>query len=306
MKVSIVIAIYNNEGSILKTYENIKTVFSSKLSNHEYEIVLIDDGSKDGSLNESLILRNQDDGVKVITFTRNFGQMAAMLAGFKVATGDAVINISADLQDPIELIPEMVDKWERGAETVICYRTGRSDSFFSRLFSRIAYGVLRISLPEIPPGGFDYVLMDRKVMDAFNEIDVRHRFFQGDLLWTGYRTSFIPYKRLKRAAGKSQYNFGKKLKNFLDAVLDVSYLPIRFISLMGVITSFVGVLYSLSIVISWMRGEMPFLGWAPIMIAILVIGGMIMVMLGVIGEYVWRINEEVRKRPNYIVRDKFL
>jgi dolichol-phosphate mannosyltransferase len=148
--------------------------------------------------------------------------------------------------------------------------------------------------------------MDRQAMDVFNAIDVRHRYFQGDLLWTGYRTSFIPYVRLKRTIGKSQYNFGKKLKNFLDAVLDASYLPIRFISLMGVITSMLGVLYSASIAISWLSGETPFSGWAPIMILILLIGGMIMVMLGVIGEYIWRINEEVRKRPNYVVRDKYL
>lgn len=143
-------------------------------------------------------------------------------------------------------------------------------------------------------------------MDQFNAIDVRHRFFQGDLLWTGYRTSFIPYVRLKRTIGKSQYNFGKKLKNFLDAILDASYLPIRFISLVGLITSALGVLYSATIVISWLRGETPFQGWAPIMIVILLVGGLIMVMLGVIGEYVWRINEEVRKRPNYVIRDKYL
>ena len=170
----------------------------------------------------------------------------------------------------------------------------------------MAYAILRVSLPQIPSGGFDFVLMDRKVMDEFNAIDVRHRFFQGDLLWTGYRTSFIPYVRLRREIGRSQYNFSKKLKNFLDALLDTSYLPIRFISLVGLITSTLGILYSITIVISWSRGETPFQGWAPLMIVILLVGGLIMVMLGVIGEYVWRINEEVRKRPNYVVRDKYL
>lgn len=306
MKISFVVAVYHNEGALSQTHEKIRSVFSNELAQHEYEIVFVDDGSKDGSLREILSLREQDSRVKVITFTRNFGQMAAMLAGFREATGDAVINISADLQDPVELIPQMVEKWQGGSETVICYRTDRSDTLSAKLFSRLAYGVLRMSLPQIPPGGFDFVLMDRKVMDAFNAIDVRHRFFQGDLLWTGYRTSFIPYVRLKRTIGKSQYNFGKKLKNFLDAVLDASYLPIRFISMVGVITSMLGVLYSASIVFSWLRGETPFSGWAPIMIAILLVGGLIMVMLGVIGEYVWRINEEVRKRPNYVIRDKFM
>lgn len=306
MKISFVVAVYHNEGAISKTHEKIQLVFSNELAHHEYEIVFVDDGSKDGSLQEILSLKEQDSRIKAITFTRNFGQMAAMLAGFKEATGEAVINISADLQDPVELIPQMVEKWQGGSETVICYRTDRSDTLFSKLFSRLAYGVLRISMPQIPPGGFDFVLMDRKVMDAFNAIDVRHRFFQGDLLWTGYRTSFIPYVRLKRTIGKSQYNFAKKLKNFLDAVLDASYLPIRFISLVGAITSALGLLYSATIVYSWLRGETPFAGWAPIMIAILLVGGLIMLMLGVIGEYIWRINEEVRKRPNYVVRDKFL
>ena len=306
MKISFVIAIYHNEGTISRTYENLQTLFLEKLTDYEFEIVFVDDGSKDGSLKEILSLKKLDPRIKVITFTRNFGQMAAMLAGFKEANGDAVINISADLQDPVDLVSDMLDRWKDGAETVICYRSDRSDSFLSKLFSRLAYGFLRISMPQIPPGGFDFVLMDRKVMDVFNSIDVRHRFFQGDLLWTGFRTSLIPYVRLKRTIGKSQYNFGKKLKNFLDAVLDISYLPIRFISLMGIITSMAGLIYSISIIFSWLRGETPFDGWAPIMITILLIGGLIMVMLGIIGEYVWRINEEVRKRPNYVIRDKFL
>ena len=306
MKISFVVAVYHNEGSISKTYDQITALFSNVLSEDEYEILFIDDGSTDGSLKEMLGLRERDQRVKVITFTKNFGQMSAMLAGFEGATGDAVINISADLQDPIELIPEMIEKWKSRSEIVICYRTDRSDSLISKLFSRFAYAVLRISIPQIPPGGFDFVLMDRKVMDTFNAMDVRHRFFQGDLLWTGYSTSFIPYVRLKRTIGKSQYNFSKKLNNFIDAVLDASYLPIRLISLLGVITSALGVLYSCSIVYAWLNGETPFTGWAPIMIAILLVGGLIMVMLGVIGEYVWRINVEVRKRPNYIIRDRFM
>ena len=306
MNISIVIAVFNNFGALTKTYENIKAIFNTQLGSYDYEIIFVDDGSKDESLNEILLIREQSSNVKVITFTRNFGQMAAMLAGFKEADGDAVVNISADLQDPIELIPQMVQAWESDAEIIACYRVEREDKFSAKLFSRLAYGILRLSLPQIPPGGFDFVLMDRIVMDEFNSIDVRHRFFQGDLLWTGYRTCFIPYTRMKRTIGKSQYNFSKKLKNFLDALLDISYLPIRFISLAGAVTSLLGIIYSISIFYSWLHNETPFQGWAPIMIAILLIGGMIMIMLGVIGEYIWRINEEVRKRPNYVVRDKFV
>jgi glycosyltransferase involved in cell wall biosynthesis len=231
--ISFVVAVYRNAGAISKTHEQIKSVFASDLQTHTYEIVFVDDGSDDGSLQEILALKKEDPRLKAITFTRNFGQMAAMLAGFKEATGDAVINISADLQDPVQLIPQMVGKWKDGSEIVVCYRTDRSDTLAAMLFSKFAYGALRLSIPKIPPGGFDFVLMDRKVVDEFNSIDVRNRFFQGDLLWTGYRTSFIPYVRLKRTIGKSQYHFGKKLKNFLDAILDASYLPIRFISAVG-------------------------------------------------------------------------
>ena len=260
VKISFVVAVYQNEGALTQTYTQIKGVFAERLKDYDYEVVFVDDGSTDGSLKEILGLKAGDPHIKALTFTRNFGQMAAMLAGFKEATGDAIINISADLQDPVDLIPQMVEKWRAGSEIVICHRTDRADSFFSKLLSRIAYAALRISLPQIPAGGFDFVLMDRNVLDVFNSIDVRHRFFQGDLLWTGYRTSLLPYVRLKRTIGKSQYNLSKKLKNFLDAILDASYLPIRFISAMGIVTWTLGILYSITIVISWMRGETPFTG----------------------------------------------
>jgi dolichol-phosphate mannosyltransferase len=306
VKVSIVVAVYQNEGSIAETHDRIQAAFERDLPQHEYELVLVDDGSKDGSWGEILALQARDPRVKAITFTRNFGQMAAMLAGFNAASGDAVINISADLQDPVELIPQMVGRWEGGAELVICFRASRADPLLARFTSRIAYSVLRMALPEIPRGGFDVVLMDRVVMDTFNAIDVRHRFFQGDLLWGGYRTSFIPYERREREVGRSQYNFGKRLKNFIDAVLDASYLPIRFITVLGVLTAGLGFVWALMVVISWLLGDTPFTGWAPLMVAILVVGGLIMLMLGVIGEYVWRINEEVRKRANYVVREKRL
>ncbi len=306
MKLSFVIAVYRNQGSIKKTYEKIKSIFSRHLSNHDYEIIFIDDGSDDGSLAEILEIKKDDPRIKAIAFTRNFGQMSAMLAGLKEASGDAVINISADLQDPIELIPEMVKKWKSGSEIVICYRTNREDPLAAKLFSRLAYGILRIAIPQIPPGGFDFVLIDRKTLNSFNAIDVRNRFFQGDLLWTGYQTSFIPYVRLKRPVGTSQYNFTKKLKNFLDAFLDSSYLSIRFISLIGAVTSGLGMIYIITVIYSWINGGTPFTGWAPIMIAIMIVGGLIMIMLGVIGEYIWRIYDEVRKKPNYIIRKKYL
>ena len=304
MLVSIVIPVFNNEKSLSITYQRIHGVFANDPGGLDFEIIFVNDGSIDGSYAELLDLRGKDPRVKVLSFTRNFGQMAAMLAGFSEARGDAVINISADLQDPIDLMPEMIAKWRAGAEVVVCYRESRDDPLLARIFSRLAYALMRVSIPTMPPGGFDYVLMDRAVMDLFNSVNVRHRFFQGDLLWSGHRVAFISYARRKREHGKSQYTFLKKLKNLLDALLDSSYLPIRFISLMGILTSVVGMLYSLTVVWSWLRGGTPFSGFAPIMIAIMLVGGMIMTMLGILGEYVWRIYDEIRKKPNYLVRER--
>src|SRR5262249_18834299 len=159
-------------------------------------------GSDDGSLKELLAIRDRDANVRVITLTRNFGQMAAILAGLKHATGDMVVQLSADLQDPIALVPQMVAEYERGSEVVACPGEHREDPMSRRLSSRIIYGILRLSLPQIPPGGFDYILLDRKVVDAFNAVDVRNRFFQGDILWFGYKTTFIPYTRPKRTIGR--------------------------------------------------------------------------------------------------------
>ena len=231
--------------------------------------------------------------------------MAAIQAGLKTATGDLVLHLSADLQDPVELIPQLVREFEAGNELVVAYRQARGDNLSSRLTSRVFYNIVRLSFPQMPPGGFDYVLMGRRVVDSFNQLEVRNRFFQGDLLWLGYKTTFIPYTRAKREIGRSQYNFWKRLKNSLDAILDSSYLPIRFISLVGVLTAFLGFAYALNIIYYRLMHGSPFPGWAPIMVVTLVIGGVLMIMLGIIGEYVWRIYDEVRRKPNYVVRDLY-
>jgi len=300
--IAFVIPVYRNARAVTLTYEKLTGLFAGPLQSWQYTIVFVDDGSDDGSLEELRGLRAKDARVTVISFTRNFGQMAAMLAGFKHAEGDIVLHLSADLQDPVELIPKMVEEWQKGGEVVIAYRANREDTWTSRLASRLFYGIVRMSYPQIPAGGFDYILLDRKVMDAFNGIDVRNRFFQGDILWFGYRTTFLPYTRQRRTIGRSQYTFSKKLKNSLDAILDSSYLPIRFISAAGVLTALVGFAYASDIAYARFMRQIPFTGWAPIMILLLIIGGLIMLMLGIIGEYVWRIYDEVRGKPNYVIR----
>jgi glycosyltransferase involved in cell wall biosynthesis len=304
-RISFVIPVFRNERAVTLTYQQIRQVLAADLARYTYEVVFVDDGSDDGSLAELLAIKAADPNVRVISFTRNFGQMAAILAGFKHAAGDLVIQLSADLQDPIALVPQMVAEYERGSEVVACHREHRDDAVSRRLTSRALYAILRLSFPQIPAGGFDYILLDRKVVDAFNAVEVRNRFFQGDILWFGYKTTFIPYTRRKREIGRSQYTFAKKLKNSMDAILDSSYLPIRFISLVGVLTALLGFVYAVDIVYGRLRHDIPFTGWAPIMILILMIGGLLMLMLGIIGEYIWRIYDEVRGKPNYVVRKVF-
>lgn len=301
-RVSFVLPVYRNERAVTLTYQQIRQVMTSDLQRYAYEIVFVDDGSDDGSAAELAAIRAADAHVRVVTFTRNFGQMAAILAGLKQASGEVIIQLSADLQDPIALVPQMLAEYERGSEVVACHREHREDPWSRRVTSRLLYAILRLSLPQIPAGGFDYILLDRKVVDAFNAVDVRNRFFQGDILWFGYKTTFIPYTRPKRPIGRSQYTFSKKLKNSIDAILDSSYLPIRFMSLLGVMTALLGFLYAVDIVYGRLRHNIPFTGWAPIMILVLVIGGVLMLMLGIIGEYVWRIYDEVKGKPNYVVR----
>lgn len=304
--VSFVVAVYRNAGTIIPTYEQIKQLFSDTLVSFKYEIIFVDDGSDDNALVEILKIRELDPNVKAISFTKNFGQTAAITAGLKYATGDAVVNVSADLQDPLTLVPEMVSQWQKGFDLVVCHRTERSDTFSARLFSRIGYGILRWSIPKLPAGGFDFVLISSSVLETLNALEARNRFIQADLLWASCRSTFIPYTRLARTVGKSQYSFLKKLKLFLDAFLDASYLPIRAISSIGLITSAAGFIYAVVIAVSHFLHKTPFVGYAPLMIVSLIVGGLNLTMLGIVGEYIWRIYDEIRKKPSYLVQKEYL
>lgn len=302
-KISYVVPVYHNEGSIRATWEGISKLFRGRLQDHEYEIIFVNDGSKDRSYEEMLEVSALDANVRLVNFTRNFGQLSAIIAGYHQATGEAIINISADLQDPIDLTVDMISQWEAGSEVVVGYRSDREDSFGARFFSYLAYSALRLSNPNIPTGGFDFVLLSRYALDLFLSYKGRNRFFQGDVIWAGLKTSFLPYVRRKRTIGKSQYNFSKKLKLFYDFLLDGSYLPIRLMSMCGTACALLGALYALVIGVSWAFGHTPFQGWAPIMVAILVVGGAIMFMLGIVGEYLWRILDEVKGKPLYVINE---
>ncbi len=305
-QISLVIPVFRNEGSLQPTYQQVLSLFKEQLTDFDYEFIFVNDGSDDNSMQELLQIRSADPKVKVIDFTRNFGQVPAMVAGMKEASGQAIIAMSADLQDPVDLIAQMVSEWQHGNEIVICYRVDREDSIGANIASKFFYGLMKISNHRMPVGGFDFILLDETANEQLQKIDERNRFIQGDILWLGYNTKFIPYKRLKREIGKSQWTLAKKIKYFIDGFINTSYLPIRFISLLGFITALSGFIYALVIIYLRIVNETPFKGWAPIMVLLLIIGGIIMNMLGIIGEYIWRIYDESRKRPYYIIKKKYI
>jgi len=297
--ISIIIPVYRNEGSLLKTYNDLHKILN--VIKYEYEIIFIDDGSDDGSLAELKIIRDKDSKVKIISFSRNFGQLSAIQAGMEYATGDILVNISADMQDPVVLITEMVEAWEKGSKIVICTRKQREDGLSAMLTSKLFYGMVAHALPAMPKNGYDYFLLDRNVYKQLVEMNEHNYFLQGNILWMGYRPAIIEYTRKKRMVGKSQWSFTKKSKYFIDGYLSVSYLPIRFMSLMGVLFSISALVYGVVVFIAWAFNDTPFQGYTPIMIIMLLVSGLTMTILGIMGEYIWRIYDELRNKPRYII-----
>jgi polyisoprenyl-phosphate glycosyltransferase len=304
-KISFVIPVFRNEQSIDILFNKIKSLFDDVLAIYDYEFVFVDDGSDDNSLAELLKLKSVFSKIKIISFSRNFGQTAALNAGFRDARGDIVISLSADLQEPIDLIPQMIQNWEMGNEIVICYRVNRNDGFIRNSTSKFFYKLIKLSNPLMPTGGFDFLLLGQKALPEFNRLNQKNKFFQGDVLWLGFSVKFIPYERLERIHGKSQWSLSKRIKYFIDGILNTAYWPIRLMSFLGFLFAFGGFIYALIVAYARFVNETPFKGYAPIVILLLIIGGLIMMMLGIMGEYLWRIYDETKQRPPYIIKEKY-
>ena len=299
--ISVVVPVFNNQPTLEETFRQIAEVHHSSFRELALEVIFVNDGSTDESWEELVRLRGlHQDTIGLLNLSRNFGQVGAWLAGFARARGDAVICISADLQDPISLMGKMVALWRNGMEIVICRREDRMEGVFSRILSNVAYSIARVSCPEMPAGGFDYWLMSRKVCKLLCSLKGRHNFPQIYLLSVGFSKAFISYTRMPRKAGRSGYTFSKKLKMVIDALVD-SYVPIRFMSYLGAFIAVCAVLYTAVIIYAWAMHKVPFSGWAPLMIVSMLVGGVLMIMLGVIGEYVWRIHDNLKAAPVFII-----
>ena len=300
---SIIAPIYNELDNIPELYRRIKEVMDS--SKESWELILVDDGSTDGSTDRIRELAQNDKAVRPVIFARNFGHQVAITAGWDYARGDAIIIIDADLQDPPETILELAKKWKEGYEVVYAVRAEREgESWFKKftaaMFYRIIYSITDV---KIPMDTGDFRLMDRKVVDVLKQMKERHRFPRGMSAWVGFKQIGVKYKRVARVAGVTKYPFRKMLKLALNAITGFSYFPLQVATYFGFFSAGVSILAIPVVVYMRMTGSGAFFGQATTLIAVLFLGGVQLISLGILGEYIGRLYDEAKGRPLYIVRD---
>jgi dolichol-phosphate mannosyltransferase len=302
MKVSVVVPVYYNEQSLPLLFQELLQI-ERRLQerNSELELIFVDDGSGDNSFKELLKIKEQRPATKVIKLTRNFGSIHASKTGLHFVTGDCFMSLAADLQDPPELIIQMLDKWQAGSKFVLCARIDRHDPVSSKIYSYVYYKLLRFFVVKnYPKGGYDLALMDKAMLPYLQQSskNINTPLFA---YWLGFRPETIHYKRRPRLHGKSRWTFSKKFKFFLDSLLGFSIVPIRFISLIGVLVSLISFGFGFFTFVNGILGRYGVQGFATLASLITFLLGLIIVMLGVLGEYLWRIFDEVNKRPEAVI-----
>lgn len=304
MKVSIVIPVYYNEDNLLPLYDDIKKKFIDVID-YDYEIVMVNDGSKDKSYEVMEQLSEKDKNIKIVSLSRNFGSHAAILCGLEKCTGDCAVVKAADLQEPTELILEMVESWRRGNNVVLAVRKDREENWTTKLFANTYYWMVRkAALSNMPHGGFDVYLLDRKVIQVLLTLDERNSALTGQILWSGFKTEEIPYVRLEREIGTSKWTLKKKIRLVADTLFSFSTLPITIVSIVGTL-SFIGALiWAIVVLICKIAGLIQVNGWTTLFIFNLFSFGIIMVTLGILGGYLWRTFDASRNRPTYIVENE--
>ncbi len=304
--ISIIAPIYNESNGIIHFYEALCTIFS-QAPELDFEVVCIDDGSTDDSLQKLISIAENDSRFQVIELSRNFGKEAALTAGIDVASGDAVIPIDADLQDPPELILEMIKEWFKGAEVVLARRADRSsDSFVKRKSAEIFYSFHnRLSTTQIPANVGDFRLMDRVVIDALKQIPEQQRFMKGLFAWVGFKTVTLDYVRNPRSAGVTKFS-GWKLWNFaLEGITSFSAVPLRFWTYVGLAGALSTFIYAIFIISKTLILGVDVPGYASLLVAVLFFGSLQLISVGILGEYIGRIYMETKHRPLYLIRNHY-
>jgi glycosyltransferase involved in cell wall biosynthesis len=307
-KITIITPCYFNENNIpvyvTSMIENEK-LFDDDVS---FEYVLIDDGSKDNTWRElEKFHKKYPEKVKIIKLVRNFGSTNAVFAGLTISTGDCNVIISADLQDPPELIQKMYFHWKNGYKLVLANRINREEPFLQKLISNTTHKLIKkTGLKNLPTGGFDLNLFDKELKEILLKMNDKNSFFPFLLIWLGYEFVSIPYTRRKRTIGKSTYTLSKKIKAFVDSFVAFSYFPIRMISITGILLGIFTLIYGSTIVIEKLLGKIDESGWSSLMVVVLFVSSFQMIALGIIGEYVWRGLDSSRNRPNYIIEKSII
>lgn len=300
--VSYIFPIYNESGNIDLLHTTITELLAQN-PKYNYEIIFINDGSKDNSLEKLINIQQQDKRVRVINFSRNFGHQIAVTAGLDHAAGDAIIIMDSDMQDPPKVSFDLIQKWEEGYDVVYAQRRTRKDTFFKKLTANLFYRTLqKLADIDIPRNTGDFRLMDRKVVDALNKFRERDRFLRGLVSYVGFRQIGVQFDRDERHAGKTGYPLKKMLKFAADGILGFSTAPLRLISRTGsalAIISFLGIVYALAMKVFRPHTVVP--GWTFLIIAVLFTSGVQLIMLGVLGSYIGRIYAESQERPLYII-----
>lgn len=303
-KITILIPCYNEENNISLLYERLKKMFTV-LPDYQFQILLVNDGSQDNTLNIMKMLHASDDNVSYISLSRNFGKENAMLAGLDYAEGDAVIIIDADLQDPPELIPKMIEEWEQGYDDVYARRRSRAgETWLKKTTAHWYYRILKkFADIDIPADVGDFRLLDRQAVDALCSLREKQRYTKGLFSWIGYNKKELLFDRDARAAGNSKMNFHKLVSLAVDGITSFSVAPLRLASVLGIFISSIAFLYLIFVIVKTLLYGDPVAGYPSMISVILFMGGIQLVVLGIIGEYVGRIFYEAKRRPDYLVSE---
>lgn len=301
-KISIIIPVYYNADTLMLLYEDMKAKILGSIG--DYEIVMVDDGSGDDSWSVMNSIRDMDDNVKLVRLSRNFGEHAAILAGLSNCTGDCAVTKQADLQEDSELIVSMYDKWKEGNKVVLAVRKERDEPAIKKFFANLYYTIVRKTIDDkMPKGGFDCYLLDRQAIEVLLKLDEKNSSLSLQVLWIGFKSANVYFHRKDREVGKSRWTFSKKFKLVADSMMSFSYFPIKFMSGMGIVMAALAFIWVLEVVIEYFAIGTPVRGWSTLMCLVLFSAGMILLMLGVLGEYLWRTLDATRNRPVFIVDD---
>lgn len=300
---SVVVPLKDEEATVAALGERLRTVLGSITD--RWEVILVDDGSEDATHERAVELHRVDERFRVVRLSRNFGHQIALSAGLDVAVGDAVITMDGDLQHPPEVIPELVARWHAGSQVVYGMMVEREgESALKDVTAKVFYRALtRLTDIDVPAAAGDFRLVDRTALDAFRTMRETHRYVRGMFSWVGFEQDGVPYRSPPRAAGRSKYTFGRMLRLATDAVVSFSDRPLRIALNLGFLVSVASILFGLSAVVSKLAGGYVVPGWTSVMILVGVVGGVQLVVIGIIGEYVALIADEVKQRPLYVVRE---